>query len=95
MATEMMEYRPGKWVKVIDGKIVGRATAKEVAAWQASRATAVQGLNPLSPVGLCIHGRNLPSAVQMGRVRSFSPIAPHDVCSARTIRSVNLVLGAK
>jgi hypothetical protein len=37
MATEMMEYRPGKWVKVIDGKIVGRATAKEVAAWQASR----------------------------------------------------------
>ena len=37
MAIEMMEYRPGKWVKVVDGKIVGRATAKEVAAWQASR----------------------------------------------------------
>ncbi len=34
MATEMLEYRPGKWVKVVDGRIVGRATAEEVAAWR-------------------------------------------------------------
>lgn len=36
MAIEMVEYRPGKWVKVVDGQIVGRATAKEVADWQAT-----------------------------------------------------------
>ena len=36
MATEMVEYRPGRWVKVVDGRIVGRATAEEVAAWKAS-----------------------------------------------------------
>ena len=34
MATELMEYRPGKWVKVIDGRIAGRATDEEVAAWR-------------------------------------------------------------
>lgn len=34
MATEMLEYRPGKWVKVVDGRIVGRATDEEVAAWR-------------------------------------------------------------
>lgn len=33
MATEMVEYRPGKWVKVVDGRIVGRATRQEVTAW--------------------------------------------------------------
>lgn len=31
---EIVEYRPGKWVKVQDGLIVGRATAEEVAAWR-------------------------------------------------------------
>lgn len=34
MATEMVEYRPGRWAKVVDGRIVGRATPEEVAAWQ-------------------------------------------------------------
>lgn len=42
MATEMVEYRPGKWVKVVDGRIVGRATPEEVAAWlrESGRSTA-------------------------------------------------------
>ncbi|HOG46648.1 MAG TPA: hypothetical protein PLJ35_21650 [Anaerolineae bacterium] len=35
MAIEYVEYRPGKWVKVVDGRIIGRATPAEVAAWQA------------------------------------------------------------
>lgn len=34
MATQLVEFRPGKWVKVVDGHIVGRATPEEVAAWQ-------------------------------------------------------------
>ncbi|MGQ9492810.1 MAG: hypothetical protein ACUVR2_03475 [Anaerolineae bacterium] len=34
------EFRPGHWVKLVDGKIVGRATAEEVAAWK--RASAEQ-----------------------------------------------------
>jgi len=34
MATQLVELRPGKWVKVVDGHIVGRATPEEVAAWQ-------------------------------------------------------------
>jgi hypothetical protein len=32
---EVVEYRPGRWVKVVDGRIVGRASADEVAAWLA------------------------------------------------------------
>jgi len=41
MATQLVEIRPGKWVKVVDGHIVGRATPEEVAAWQqAGRAQA-------------------------------------------------------
>jgi hypothetical protein len=28
------EFRPGKWVKLVDGKAVGRATPAEVAAWK-------------------------------------------------------------
>ncbi len=35
---EIVEYRPGKWAKVVDGRMVGRATAEEVAAWQAQHA---------------------------------------------------------
>ncbi len=38
MVTELMEYRPGKWVKVVDGHIVGRATPEELAAWREARA---------------------------------------------------------
>jgi len=34
MATQLVEFRPGKWIKVVDGHIVGRATPEEVAAWQ-------------------------------------------------------------
>lgn len=33
-----LEFRPGKWVKLADGKIVGPATAAEVAAWKQERA---------------------------------------------------------
>ncbi|MBC7233210.1 MAG: hypothetical protein H5T68_08240 [Chloroflexi bacterium] len=32
------EFRPGHWVKLVDGKIVGRATAEEVAAWKREQA---------------------------------------------------------
>lgn len=32
------EFRPGHWVKLVDGKIVGRATAEEVAAWKREKA---------------------------------------------------------
>ena len=50
MATEVMEYRPGKWVKVIDGRIVGRATPEEVAAWRAQA-----GLDPTaSPASMSL-----------------------------------------
>ncbi len=34
MATELVEFRPGRWVKIVDGRTVGRATPEEVAAWQ-------------------------------------------------------------
>ncbi len=37
MVTELLEYRPGKWVKVVDGHIVGRATPEELAAWREAR----------------------------------------------------------
>lgn len=47
MATEMLEYRPGKWVKVIDGRIVGRATADEVAAWRAQKQPSATSPVPL------------------------------------------------
>jgi hypothetical protein len=33
------EFRPGKWVKLVDGQVVGPATADEVAAWTRERAT--------------------------------------------------------
>jgi len=33
------EIRPGKWVKEVDGKAVGPATAAEVAAWKQEKAT--------------------------------------------------------
>ena len=33
-----LEFRPGKWVKLADGKIVGPATAAEVAAWKQEKA---------------------------------------------------------
>lgn len=46
MATEIVEYRPGKWAKVVDGRIVGRATPAEVAAWQqAARAQSPASLD--------------------------------------------------
>jgi hypothetical protein len=32
------EFRPGKWVKQVDGKVVGPATAAEVAAWKQEKA---------------------------------------------------------
>ncbi len=41
MAEELLEYRPGRWAKVVNGRIVGRATPEEVAAWKAER-----GLDP-------------------------------------------------
>jgi hypothetical protein len=33
------EFRPGKWVKLVDGKAVGRATSAEVAAWKKEQVT--------------------------------------------------------
>jgi len=32
------EFRPGRWVKLVDGKIVGPATAAEVTAWKQEKA---------------------------------------------------------
>lgn len=32
------EYRPGRWVKLVDGKAVGPATAEEVAQWRREKA---------------------------------------------------------
>ncbi len=32
------EYRPGRWVKMVDGEAVGPATAEEVARWQEEKA---------------------------------------------------------
>ncbi len=46
MVTEMVEYRPGRWVKVVDGRIVGRATAEEVAAWQAEAGQSSSDADP-------------------------------------------------
>lgn len=40
---EIVEYRPGKWAKVVDGRMVGRATADEVAAWQAQQGLEAAG----------------------------------------------------
>ena len=34
------EYRPGRWVKVVDGEMVGPATLEEVAAWREAQARA-------------------------------------------------------
>jgi len=33
-----LEFRPGRWVKLVDGKVVGPATPAEVAAWQQEQA---------------------------------------------------------
>ena len=52
MPTEFVEYRPGKWVKVIDGRIVGRATAEEVAAWQAQAGRSARSLSTATPLVL-------------------------------------------
>ncbi len=32
------EFRPGKWVKLVDGQVVGPASAEEVAAWKREKA---------------------------------------------------------
>lgn len=36
------EYRPGRWVKMVDGEAVGPATAEEVARWQEEKAEQAQ-----------------------------------------------------
>ena len=33
MSEKLVEYRPRRWAKVVDGRIVGRATPEEVAAF--------------------------------------------------------------
>ncbi len=50
------EYRPGRWVKMVDGEAVGPATAEEVALWQQEKAEqariwqdVVQRATPASP----------------------------------------------
>ncbi|MGQ9682338.1 MAG: hypothetical protein ACUVX9_07370 [Anaerolineae bacterium] len=36
MATELIEIRPGRWYKVVNGEAIGPASADEVAAWRQS-----------------------------------------------------------
>ncbi len=47
MATKLVEDRPGRWLKVVDGRIVGRATEEEVAAWIAAGGATSTELTPL------------------------------------------------
>lgn len=46
MATKLVEYSPGRWLKVVDGRIVGRATEEEVAAWIAAGGATSTELTP-------------------------------------------------
>jgi hypothetical protein len=50
MATEIVEYRPGHWVKVVDGRITERATIEEVQAWHEAQSNA----SPLPPDALTL-----------------------------------------
>ena len=37
-----LEFRPGRWVKLVDGQVVGPATPEEAAAWKRELAEQVR-----------------------------------------------------
>ena len=46
-----LEFRPGRWVKLVDGQVVGPATAEEAAAWKRELAEQVRIWEGVVPHG--------------------------------------------
>ena len=46
-----LEFRPGRWVKRVDGQVVGPASAEEVAAWKRKLAEQIRIWEDVVPHG--------------------------------------------
>lgn len=80
-----LEFRPGKWVKLADGKIVGPATVAEVAAWKQEKAAPIRiwedvvktakppTLKPVAPAGPTARKEPDPSAIWDDILKSSKP----------------------
>jgi hypothetical protein len=80
------EYRPGRWVKIVDGEAVGPATAEEVARWQEEKAEqakiwqdVVHGTAPASPPERSAEGAPKGGAARVDEVGIWQDVVSQTV----------------